>query len=341
MTVNPSSVRPLVLPSIAAEGTELLNALLAVELPQALPVGTATAALRASLVAPHLEGVFSVSFSVNGLSWRMIFDGFSLLRAHPLFQEPEAEGFDPAELPEAFLAALAENLLAPLLGELSTALGVQIRFKDAERMKGMVDAPVGVLVDVGLPDGNRTLNVALVPPGPGAAREVAMALSHLPQRTHEERAHWLDTLPFNLSISGGSLVLSKSELMALEVGDVLLPEEWLPTAGAACLLLRTPQCTWAAACGLEERTVTLKQQLISIEEMKMQDTDSLEVKLTFELEERTVTLAEVKALEPGQVITLTSDPQAQVTVVVNGRPVAQGRLVDVNGAVGVQLTKLR
>lgn len=340
MTVSPSSVRPLVLPSIAAEGAELLNALLAVELPQALPVGAARAMLSASRVAPHLEGVFSVNFSINGLSWRMIFDGFSLLRAHALFQEPEAAGFDPAELPEEFLAALAENLFAPLLGELSTALGVQIRFKDAVRMTGTIEAPAGVLVEVALPEGKRTLHVALIPPGPGAAREFAIALSRLPQRRHAG-AERLDTLPFNISISGGSLVLSKGEFTALEVGDVLLPEEWLPTSGAACLMLRTAKCTWAAACSLEGRSATLTQQLMPIEEMQMQDTDSLEVKLTFELEERTVTLAEVKALEPGQVFTLTSDPQAQVTVVVNGRPVAQGRLVDVNGAVGVQLTKLR
>lgn len=340
MTVSPSSVCPLVLPAIAAEGAELLNALLAVALPQALPVGAATAALSVSLAAPRLEGVFSVTLSVNGLPWRMTFDGLSLLRAHPLFREPEASGFDPAELPEEFLAALAETLLSPLLSALSTAIGLQIRFEDASRVNATVEAPAGVLVNISLPDGNRLVQVALIPPGPGAAREFALALSQLPRRTHVQ-AERLDALPFRVSISGGTLILNKEEFAALEVGDVLLPGDWLPTAGAACLLLRTAKCTLAAACTLEGRSATLTQPLIAIEEMKMQDTDTLEVKLTFELEERTVTLAEIKALEPGQVFTLTSDPQAQVTVVANGRPVAQGRLVDVNGAVGVQLTELR
>lgn len=339
MTGSPSSVRPWVLPTIAAEGAELLNALLATNLPQELPVGATTAALRVSLVAPRLESAFCVSLTINGLSWKMVFDGFSLLRAHPFFEEPEAADFDPAEFPEAFLAALAESLLSPLFGEFATALGLQVRFVDAKRMKGIVEGPVGLLVNVALREANRMVHVALIPPGVGAAQELAMALSHLPRRTHEEAA-WFDTLPFKVSLSGGSLVLTKDEFTALEVGDVLLPGEWLPSAGAACLLLRTANRTLAAACALDGQSVTLTQPLIAIEDMKMQDTDALEVKLTFELEERTVTLAEVKALEPGQVFTLTADPQAQVTVVVNGRQVAKGRLVDVNGAVGVQLTEL-
>lgn len=73
----------------------------------------------------------------------------------------------------------------------------------------------------------------------------------------------------------------------------------------------------------------------------MQQTDSLEVRLVFELEERTITLGELSRLEPGYVFTLTADASAPVTITANGQAVAKGRLVDVNGAVGVQITETK
>ena len=137
------------------------------------------------------------------------------------------------------------------------------------------------------------------------------------------------------------MTLGREAYEALGTGDILLPETWLPAAGTACLLLRTAGATYAAACTHEGGRATLTQELIPIEETNMQDTDAVEVKLTFELEERTLTLAELKTIGTGHVFTLTSDRQAPVTVTANGRPVAKGRLVDVNGAVGVQITELR
>ena len=70
----------------------------------------------------------------------------------------------------------------------------------------------------------------------------------------------------------------------------------------------------------------------------MQRTDDIEVTLAFELERRTITVGELKSLEPGAVLRLTADPEAPVTIRANGAPIAKGRLVDLNGVIGVQLT---
>ena len=71
----------------------------------------------------------------------------------------------------------------------------------------------------------------------------------------------------------------------------------------------------------------------------MSTAEELPVKLTFELENRTITVGELKSLAPGYTFTLTADASAPVTVLANGKPVAKARLVDVNGAIGVQLTE--
>lgn len=66
----------------------------------------------------------------------------------------------------------------------------------------------------------------------------------------------------------------------------------------------------------------------------------LELPVVFELERRLLTVRDVEALAPGYTFALGGDALSPVTLTVNGRPVARGRLVDLNGTLGVQLTEV-
>jgi type III secretion protein Q len=69
-------------------------------------------------------------------------------------------------------------------------------------------------------------------------------------------------------------------------------------------------------------------------------TDDLEVAVSFELERKVMTVSELEALAPGRSFPLGTDPLSPVTLTVNGRALASGRLVELGGVLGVQITKL-
>lgn len=70
------------------------------------------------------------------------------------------------------------------------------------------------------------------------------------------------------------------------------------------------------------------------------DTGALELVVSFELERRLMSVQDISALSPGYTFAMGSDPLSPVTVRVNGKAVGAGRLVDVQGVLGVQITEL-
>lgn len=70
------------------------------------------------------------------------------------------------------------------------------------------------------------------------------------------------------------------------------------------------------------------------------DTGAIEVELCFELDRQQMSIADMAALVPGYTFTLGCDPLAPVALRVHGLVVGTGRLVDINGILGVQITTL-
>lgn len=68
---------------------------------------------------------------------------------------------------------------------------------------------------------------------------------------------------------------------------------------------------------------------------------TIPVELTVEIARGASTVGEVSAWRPGEVVTFETPIGAAVTVRANGRVVAEGELVEVDGAVGVRVTALR
>ena len=67
--------------------------------------------------------------------------------------------------------------------------------------------------------------------------------------------------------------------------------------------------------------------------------NDIDIRLSFELDRTTITLGELSSLAPGYVFTLGCDAQTPVTIRANGKAIARGRLVDMDGTLGVQISE--
>lgn len=70
------------------------------------------------------------------------------------------------------------------------------------------------------------------------------------------------------------------------------------------------------------------------------DVSGLDLPVVFELERQFMTVQNIGLLAPGYTFALSVDIQAPVTLRVNGKAIGVGRLVDLNGSLGVQVVQV-
>ena len=185
-------------------------------------------------------------------------------------------------------------------------------------------------------------------------REMALLLARQ-LVTLPERHLMRPDIPVQCTVAAGQMTLSMQELAGLEVGDVLLPEKYAASEGVVFLRLGQ-KSGWL--CAVEGQTATITSlwqeptEETTMEPMNQETAApegavsagiavaELEVPVLFELERRMLTVQDVASLAPGYTFALGGDPLAPVTLTVNGKAVARGRLVDLNGTLGVQLTEV-
>ena len=68
--------------------------------------------------------------------------------------------------------------------------------------------------------------------------------------------------------------------------------------------------------------------------------ETLPIRLDFDVGQRELTLAELRTLQPGSIITLGRPAAEFVEIVVNGRRVGHGELVEIDGIPAVRITRL-
>ncbi|MDR6536941.1 type III secretion system cytoplasmic ring protein SctQ [Variovorax soli] len=68
--------------------------------------------------------------------------------------------------------------------------------------------------------------------------------------------------------------------------------------------------------------------------------DGVPIRLTFDLGDREIALAELRTLQPGYLFNLGRDPRGSVNIRANGRLVGEGELVDIEGRIGVCVLRL-
>ncbi len=340
------------------------NMLLTREQPWSVTVGRRHATLRAVQSPFPFEARAWIHVRCAGSVWRVDLGGTDFIRSHPAVADVQ----NLTDLPEAVRLAALELILAPLLDSLQRLMG------DDAILTGATFDPVSE------PQGKPAANAHLVlefsdgthddPPVPVRVaipdRQAALLLTDrlaaLPDRAGTTEKH--PDLPVDMCVDAGSMRLSIRELSTLERGDILLPPDYpaaqgkltlrpcppatgrAPAAGAACVL-----------CSVNDTHVTVLSAVTNPQEIPMTtidpsataapaegqtglDVGGIDIELCFELERRTMSVADLAALVPGYTFTLGCDPLAPVSLRVNGTIVGTGRLVDINGVLGVQVDTL-
>lgn len=341
MTMPTQAAKVLHLPPVAPERMRLFNAVSLRGLVRTGKIGDMTFGVRWLPTVPVFKAELLVRFSINGQAWTAAFDSTSLAALHPLFAEPETKGVSPSSLPAPLLGAVLDDLLNPLLTSLSGALGLPIVLEEVLSTENTEATPLlGALLMWKSHEGTPQQMFMRLATSPASALALADGLRAVPRTTSGFLTGVIEGIPYQLGVMAGETVMPYADYRTLVPGDVVVPDVWTVATGEVTLALRSPQTTLhLGRATLNEKTITLGEAMTPAQERTMQNTDDLEVKLTFELDSRTITVSELKSLEPGYSFRLTKDPGSIVTVLANGRPVARGCLVDIGGAVGVQLTE--
>jgi type III secretion protein Q len=155
-------------------------------------------------------------------------------------------------------------------------------------------------------------------------------------------------LPVQLCAHAATLRLTPRELAALEPGDVVVPDRTRLARGehgfygGASLHALGQRGGAAARCWIEQRA--LRIEAIEHGEHAMNDETDPEalvkdapIELCVELARFTVRLEEVLGLRVGEVWSTGCAIGERVVLTANGRAIARGELVDIDGDIGVRI----
>jgi type III secretion system YscQ/HrcQ family protein len=291
----------------------------------------------------------NLDFEAGGFVWRLQFFHLDFL----CDTHKALTGIEIQRLPEDLRQALFLLFLQPYLECLEKALGVPIHIQRTQSAQGKTHAAAGeaappffftlALAPKHTEDKTvRRLPLRLgIPSSEGAfwlAEKVAAACPQI--RKHPGRADW--RLPVTLET--GRMCVPIGLLEDLALADILLPPFYPAREGK--LMLRLPGGTGFCLDVSDGRAVVTDFHNKETPVVAPDPTETraalaaLEVTIHFELEKKLLPLAEIEALAPGRTFSLGTDPMSAVTITLEGQALATGRLVDLGGILGVQITRL-
>jgi len=157
----------------------------------------------------------------------------------------------------------------------------------------------------------------------------------------------LEQLPISLRASAGVATLTAAELAALALGDVVILDRSRGGLHAGHRHLPATLTTPAAAAGAGNDTLTLTMSapppLAEVHPLMPTDTDSaarltdLPIELTAELGRITLTARAALDLAPGAIVRL-GRPPGPIELTAQGKSIARGELVLVDGELGIRVT---
>lgn len=259
----------------------------------------------------------------------------------------------PDELPEPLRAAALETLLDEALAALASRSSggpLRVRGMDAG------DAPrlphAWTLAARSAASGDTVL--AVLETDDLGLMMLAGMLAQLPPAAH---AHDDGALPVRLRAVVGAATLPAAELRSLGGGDVILLDEylvgpqgelWLAAPHGQGLRVRAEKSSYFVTQGWTSLMTDTSSQAESGEAAGHAEhaaeplaVDAIPVRLSFDLGERSMTLAELRQLQPGAVFDLQR-PLADGPVMIraNGALLGTGELVDIDGRIGVRVSML-
>lgn len=162
-------------------------------------------------------------------------------------------------------------------------------------------------------------------------------------------------LPISMWLELGWVDLPLNELNSLQPQDVLLPDGWWPENEPDTFCLRLAPKLGAMAKLVEQNFAHVSTEVKRMEQETMintnDDADSLlqfnpddmgdiPVRITFDIGERQILLKELSKLAPGYIFDLGLAPERAVNLRMNGVRIGEGELVEINGQVGVSITRI-
>lgn len=316
-------------------------------------------------------------FAVSGDAWWKL--ELSSLEALALRSElaewRQSHDSDFSALPEALTLAVLERLFEPALDKLARWLGCEAHFSPGPAAH--IDWSPALPFTLTLPRDGKIVYARLFWSDDQAARFVLERLEALPPRTRTAMGKALPDAVLSCPVEIGAMSLSVEEGAALAPGDILLPERWTPEtprlmvpglAGFACALekgilsvLGRDAAQPLIQSGMQKDEASESHEVVmtdpnapsssSLDErsenspgaplVRREELDALELPVSFELATLTLRVDEVAALAPGFTFALSGDASSvPILVRVGGRALARGRLVDVGGVPGVQISSM-
>ncbi|MCE8016451.1 type III secretion system cytoplasmic ring protein SctQ [Halomonas sp. MCCC 1A17488] len=344
------------LPRFSPEQATLLNALHRPRPALALSLGER--ALRLRILPPAeptpLPVALGLSLGDAPALLRLGHDGLALLTRHLALRA----GLETCE-PD-LTALWLEYALLEWVEPLEARLGVALRL-DGGQPSFDGDEALDILLQLEGDGGTGQLHLSL---GAAATRAVAPLLDALPAVA--PRA--CSALPVTVQWVAGHQRLRLDELRGLRPGDVVLLERPVRALAAAgrplaeveeqgggLRLVTTPlpgpgddlDAPRADGDSPRNETGNHRSRDAMAENPRSPkpppDTvalDGLPMRLVCELGRLELTLGELRELGPGSVLPLTRPREDAVDLVVNGRPLGRGRLVEIGDGLGVQIVRL-
>ena len=163
----------------------------------------------------------------------------------------------------------------------------------------------------------------------------------------------------------GATFLSRRDFADIALGDIIRIEKWLAAGDALRCVARVrgrlhlrvfgqvqgsrivvenveekPMTTEHAAAPSGDHSGTPSGTEGPARALPADSLDDIELVTTFELEERRLSLAELRALRPGTVMELAQPlNQAVIRILANGTPVGEGHLIAVGNRLGVRVSR--
>ena len=331
-------------PSLDPHKVLLLNQLLSRGNVWETPFGQGRARWEFMASAPAFTPACSVEFTLGNAAWTAYFSDASCVFRHEAFGAEQ--GFTLDALPVEVRCAVLHSLLLPTAATFQQATGESfaignINFSPAGY--AVADA-LGVKVTLsGGQTADMALLVALVPHQVTSASAVAHHLKNLPFRPNPRLAEAVAALPLEVALETGYLYLTSAEFASLAVEDLLLPEAWPFAQGKLNIRVnRGLGSVLMGTCSVEQGKAVLDGTLAEEADTGMENNEQkdIEIRLSFELDRRAITVGELASLTPGFTFPIAGDADSVVTVRAQGKAFARGRIVDINGTLGVQLTEL-
>lgn len=167
-------------------------------------------------------------------------------------------------------------------------------------------------------------------------------------------ARW-GALPIPVALELGWVDLPLTQLRGVRCRDVLLPDGWWSTADGASACLRISRrlgfvvdMTGEAVLQSRSRVRNMEQD-ISIEAsadasasppVGVNALGEVPVRVVFDLGDYSLTLNELASVAPGHVFDLGLVPERAVGLRINGFRIGEGELVEIDGRVGVAVTRM-